>query len=244
MNQKNNQIIQFQRELSLSSSAKKHLQERNFSIETIEEFCVGFCPSCSSYSFDLLNGRVIVPIFDVYGDFIAYSGRKIQEYSTEVKEFYQSKTNNFQGLDRFLKWKTSKWINTPYLKSNHLFNLNNAKKFAVEKNYCFIVEGYYDVMRLWELGFKNVIGLCGTTLTNTQCDLLYRYCDHLIIMLDGDDAGKTATNRVVNKARSKRLYCSIVDIPSNLDPDDLTKETLEFISKEIENSDEELYIKL
>lgn len=238
------QIEQFQRELTLSSSAKQVLGDRNFLPDTLNEFEVGFCPAYAGYEFDLLNGRIVLPIYDAYNNWIGFAGRKVDSYSTTVKEYYQLKSTNLQGLDRFLKWKVTKWINTPYQKANHLFNLNRAKKYIYDAGYCIIVEGYYDVMRLHQLGFKNVVALSGTSLTETQCNLIFRYCNKVLIMLDGDDAGKNATNKTMDRVRQNNIFANIVELPDNLDPDDLDEETMKIINSEVINSEEELYIKL
>jgi DNA primase len=240
----NAQIVQFKRELNLSSGAKKHLEDKLLSKESIEKFDIGFCPANSSFEFDLLNGRLIVPIYDVYGDCVAYAGRRLDFYSTDVKNHYQNTTNNFDGLNKFLKWKNSKWLNTPYPKAKHLFNLNNAKKSIYEKGFCFVVEGYFDVIYMDSLGYTNVVALCGTSLTDAQCDLIFRYCQKIVLMLDGDEAGVVATNKSVIKAGKKNLYANIVELPDECDPDDLEKETLKLIFDSITNSEEELYIKL
>ena len=238
------QIEQFQRELTLSSNAKTVLEDRNFLPDTLERFQVGFCPAYAGYDFDLLNGRIVLPIHDTYGNWIGFAGRKVDYYSTTVKDYYQLKTSNLQGLDRFLKWKVTKWVNTPYQKANHLFNLHRAKKSIFEKGYCIIVEGYFDVMRLSQLGFDNVVALSGKSLTETQCELIFRYCNKVLIMLDGDDAGKNATNKTMDRVRQNNIFANVVELPDNLDPDDLDEETMKIINSEITNSDEELYIKL
>ena len=238
------QAEQFQRELILSLTATKHLRDRNFTEETIKKFDVGFCPVYTSYHFDLLAGRVIVPIYDVYGNQVAFAGRKLESYGSEVNKCYQSRTSKLVGLNKFLKWKTSKWINTPYKKADHLYNLNNAKEYIYKLGFCVIVEGYYDVMRLHQLGFKNVVALCGTSLTDRQCELIYRYCDKILLMLDGDNAGKEATNKAIDKARRKNIFANVVDLPENIDPDDLDEDTLECIYAEMAKAEEEVYIKI
>ncbi len=240
----NNQIQQFQRELQIAHRAKEALNKKQFTQKCIDVFEIGFCPSFSSYSFDFLNGRIVLPLHGIYGEPIAFAGRRLEDYSKEVKNFYDSKYDSLRSLERFLKWKQTKWVNTPYVKSENLFNLHRAKKQMAKTGYCFVVEGYYDVMRLYDHGFENVVALCGTNITNAQCDLLYRYCDHIITMFDGDDAGKTATNRVAAKARSKRIFTSIIELPSETDPDELTKKTLEIIYEEVTKHEEEVYIKL
>lgn len=238
------QIEQFKRELSLSDKGKQFLEDRLFNSETVDFFNIGFCPPTSSYHFDLLNGRIIVPIYDTYGNPVAFGGRKIEAYEEQVLRFYQNKSSDLQGMEKTLKWKNSKWLNTPYTKSNFLFNLNNAKKHIFDSNLCIVVEGYFDVMRLHQLGFYNCVALCGTSLTVRHCEIIQRYCNQILIMLDGDDAGRTATNKSVTKARSKGLFAHLVDMPNGLDPDDLSQETIEIIIKEINKANEEVYVKL
>ena len=239
-----NQIEQFKREYSLSLGAKAHIEERLFNVDIVNQFDIGFCPVCSNYSFDLINGRLIVPIYDVYGEFIAFAGRRLEYYGTNVKNYYQKETSLLNGLEKYLKWKTSKWINTPYKKSDHLFNLNNAKRTIFETGLCIIVEGYFDVMYLTQMGFKNVVALCGTSLTDRQCELIFRYCNKVLMILDGDDAGKNATVKAVYKARSKNLFANVVQLPDSTDPDQLDREILAKILDTVANTDEELYIKL
>jgi DNA primase len=238
------QVNQFCKEIRLSSSAITHLEERRISRDTIEYFKLGFCPANSNYSFDLLNGRLIVPIYDVYGNHVAFSGRKIEHYSKDVKNFYQLRNGKLEGFQKFFKWKTSKWINSPYKKSDHLYNLNLAKRYIFDSGFCFIVEGYFDVMQLYQMGYKNVVALCGTSLTDRQCELLFRYCNKLVFMFDGDESGKIATKKSVIKARGMNLYSNIVDLPIGLDPDQLNVDQLEFIKNQVLENDEELYIKL
>lgn len=240
----NSQKDQFQRELNLSSGAKKHLEDRFFDSEIIKTFQIGFCPPTSKYSFDLLNGRLIVPIHDAYGDVIAFSGRRLEVYGKEVKDHYIADSSRLDGLNKYMKWKTAKWINTSYYKADHLYNLNLSKKYIYEKNFCFVVEGYFDVMHLHKLGFKNVVALCGTTLSEKHCDLIFRYCDKIILMLDGDESGQIATEKSSIRARNKHLYTNIVKLPDKFDPDNLTKDHLDFISNEVLNSSDEVYIEI
>jgi DNA primase len=238
------QIDQFKRELNLSSNAKKYLEERFFNSNLISQFDLGFCPPTSGYSFDLLNGRIVVPIYDAYGNYVGFAGRKIDSYGPKVREFYEYKTTRLDSMNRFLKWKTAKWINTPYKKSDHLYNLNLAKKYIYESNFCFIVEGYFDVMRLCDLGHHNVVALCGTTLSHKHCELLSRYCTKTVFMLDGDESGRAATEKYVLRARNNNLFASIVNLPNSFDPDNLCKEDLELIKDKIINTSEEQYIDL
>jgi|APCry1669189440_1035222.scaffolds.fasta_scaffold02684_2 DNA primase len=240
----NAQVDQFIRELHLSSESKKFLEERCISLTDQKIFDIGFCPPSSGFSFDFLNGRVIVPIYDSYNNLVAFAGRKVEAYSNFVMNYYKYKYDDLQGLERFMKWKTSKWINTPYNKKDHLFNLNRAKKSIFNNNFCFIVEGYFDVIHLNNLGFDNVVALCGTALSERHCDLLFRYCKNIVLLFDGDQAGQTASYNSMLKARKNHLFTHVVELENNTDPDNLSTGELNFIKDQVTNTSEELYIKL
>lgn len=238
------QVEQFTRELNLSNKTQTYLEKRFGSLVFVNEFNIGFCPASSSYGFDLINGRIIVPIYDVYNNLVAFAGRRMDDYSTDVKNYYKSNTNNFEALQKFLKWKASKWINTPYKKSDHLYNLNNAKKYIFESGFCYVVEGYFDVLHLYSLGIKNVVAICSTNLSDHHCELIYRYCNKIAIMLDGDSCGQIATEKATLRARSKGLFVYIIQLPINSDPDELNIDQLNFINEQIKQSEEELLIKI
>jgi DNA primase len=244
MMKSNSQIDQFKRELDLSNISKKEIFDRSFLQEDIDEFLIGLCPPTSNYSFDLLNGRIVVPIFDVYGNHIAFAGRRLDHYSTNVKDFYIYKYGKLAGIERFFKWKTSKWINTPYKKSDHLFNLNKSKRFIFDKNFSFLVEGYYDVIHMNKFKHNNVVGLCGTSISDRQCELLFRYTKNLVIMLDGDNAGQMASYTSMLKSRNNNLFTHVVQLPDNKDPDDLDNDAFNFIVEQVKNAKEELLITL
>lgn len=242
----NTQTEQFCREICLSDSAKKLLEERHINTETMISHSIGFCPANTNYTFDFLNGRLIIPICDQYGTEVAYAGRIIEHYSTSVKNYYQKNHGSFEGLNKFMKWKQSKWINSPYSKSDFLYNLHHAKKHIFEQNLCFIVEGYFDVLHLVQLGYQNVVALCGVNLSEKQCELLLRYCKRVCFILDGDQAGRKATIAGVKMARSHGLYSSVIQLPEGHDPDQLTKEAMEFFFENIKDlrEDEEILLNI
>lgn len=246
------QTEQFVRELNLSVDGKKYLHDRFNNFSVIKEFELGFCPPASQakykflneLSFDFLNGRLILPIYNSYGELIAYAGRRIDSYSKYVLEFYKERYDSIRYMEKMLQWKKSKWINTPYDKKNNLFNLHRAKKDIFTENLCVIVEGYFDVMRLHDAGIKNVVAVCGSTLTDTQADLIYRYCERVIIMLDGDEVGKLASEKAIERLQNKNIYANLVELPENKDPDDLESDLILEIYNEIKKSNKEVYIKI
>jgi DNA primase len=122
--------------------------------------------------------------------------------------------------------------------------LNKAKKSIFDRDFCFLVEGYYDVIHLHKLGHTNVVALCGVSLSDRQCELLFRYTKNLVLMLDGDQAGQIASYNSMLKARNNNLFTHVVQLPNETDPDELSNEALEFIVEQIGNSKEELLIAL
>ena len=244
MKYSDNQIALFQQELSLSKRSKEVLKERMIEDDLIKEFELGFCPPSSNFTFDLLNGRIIVPIHDAYGELIAFSGRRVDAYSTDVNSYYKHKMDSFNAIQRFMKWKTSKWVNTSYSKKAHLFNLNRAKRHIYELGYCIVVEGYFDVIALHRMGVYNVVAICSVSMSNQHCDLIGRYCKKIVLMLDGDEAGIDAIKSSIERARSKNLFVNVVKLKDSIDPDQLTQDQLSFICNKTKTNDEELLIKI
>jgi len=117
-----------------------------------------------------------------------------------------------------------KWINEPYQKSKHLFNLDQAKEHIRESNFVYIVEGYFDVLILRQTGIKNVVALCGTALSDYHLALLYRYCNRIVLLLDGDIAGKLATDKIFQKLSENNFTGKSLYLPEKCDPDDFVVE--------------------
>ena len=213
-----------------NSEALDYLKKRGLSNSIIEEFKLGFVSRKNDFYNELLknyseddikltglfyknektgqyvdrfNSRIIFPINNVSGDTIAFGGRIIQ--------------NN----------KIAKYINSPetefYKKGSVLFNLDKAKDCRAETKDVIIVEGYMDVITLFDKGFKNVIANSGTTLTERQINLIWRFFSNPIICLDGDDSGQKAAERIAENLIStinenNKIYFSVM--PKGIDPDE------------------------
>tara|TARA_A100001015_G_scaffold319122_1_gene441075 strand:+ start:400 stop:2025 length:1626 start_codon:yes stop_codon:yes gene_type:complete len=216
-----------------NSFALKYLKERKLSEEAIKKFQLGYVPinnffnellkkysiedikSTGLYYFteknqkyvDRFKNRIIFPILNLSGDTVAFGGRII----------------NSENL--------AKYINSPetefFKKGRQLFNLNFAKNERSNTKEVIIVEGYIDVISLYSRGIKNVISNCGTAVTESQINLIWKFFSNPIICLDGDKSGQQAALRIAERLFSlineeNRIYFSILD--KGKDPDDVIKE--------------------
>jgi DNA primase len=147
----------------------------------------------------LLRGRVVIPIHNEHGELVAYSGRAIDQ--TEPK--YR--------------------LPTGFRKSHLLFNLHRAIRKGDRT--LILVEGFFDTFKVHQAGHHNVAALMGSKLSNRQADLIGTYFDQVILMLDGDDAGKAATTAATT-ALSSNLVVQSVELASATQPDQLASEEI------------------
>ncbi len=213
---------------------KNHLNyliERYLSKSTIDFFQIGFCDDSSKaidhflklgYSereiietglfyqneqnkilVSRFKNRIIFPIKNLFGEFIGCGGRTI------------------------LSSVPAKYINSPetifFKKGNNLYNFNNAKNENKNTDYILVVEGYMDVVSLYNSGIKNVCASLGTAITDSQINLAWRNFKNIIICFDGDSSGLAAAYRAAEKLIkiSKANHSvSFVMMPQGLDPDD------------------------
>lgn len=167
--------------------------------------------------FDRFSGRVMFPVHNISGRVIAFGGRIL-------------------GSDK----KAAKYINSPeteiYHKSNVLYGLYFAKKAILAKDVCYLVEGYTDVISLFQAGIENVVASSGTSLTVEQIRLIHRYTKNITILYDGDTAGIKASFRGIDLILEEGMNVKVLLFPDGEDPDSYSKkvssaELEEFIFK-------------
>ncbi len=149
--------------------------------------------------YDRFRDRIMFPIQNVTGKVIAFGGRV---------------------LDNSI---SPKYLNSPetqiFHKGKNLYGLNNAKKEIVNEQ-IIIVEGYMDVIGLYQKGIKNAVASLGTAFTQDQSKLLKRYAKELVVIYDGDRAGQEATSKAIEILQDNDIDIKIVSLPDNLDPDE------------------------
>lgn len=152
--------------------------------------------------YDRFRGRVIFPILNTAGKVIAFGGRD-------------------------LKGGLAKYINSPeselYKKSNELYGIYQAKSSIVSEDKCFLVEGYMDVIGMWQSGMKNVVASSGTALTDGQIAMIHRFTDNITLIYDGDNAGIKASLRGIDMLLSHRLNVKVMLLPDGDDPDSFAR---------------------
>jgi DNA primase len=223
---------QFSRNLNSSEGkvAREYLQIRGISEEAIKHFRLGFAPdtwrSLTDYIegsgsslklaeqaglivpgkeesfYDRFRGRLIFPIENVFGEIVAFGGRVMEKGEP-------------------------KYLNSPespvYIKGKNLYGLNKAKEEIRKQGFALIVEGYLDLISLWNAGIRNVVATLGTALTRDHLDLLRRYTPNVVALFDPDEAGKKALDRSLELFLSMNMHAKALILPEGCDPDDYVK---------------------
>jgi len=150
--------------------------------------------------YDRFRNRLMFPIHNESGKVIAFGGR---------------------ALDPDEK---SKYLNSPetkiYKKSHVLFNLNRARKPAMDADRIVLVEGYMDAVGASQAGVAEVVASCGTALTVEQIRMLRRYSANLHLNFDPDAAGASAAERSLKLLLDENVRVRVVELEDGLDPDE------------------------
>ena len=154
--------------------------------------------------FDRYAGRVMFPIHDDGGRVVAFGGRSL----TKDK-------------------KIAKYINSPeteiYNKSKILYGLWLGKKTIQEKDACYLVEGYMDVIAMHQAGIENVVASSGTSLTVDQIKSIHRFTKNIVVLYDGDEAGQKASSRAIPLLLEEGMNVKLLQFPDNDDPDSFSR---------------------
>jgi DNA primase len=121
----------------------------------------------------------------------------------------------------------AKYKNSPesavYVKNKLLYGLFFAKNSIVKKQKCYLVEGYTDVISMYQSGIDNIVASCGTSLTVEQAKLIRRFSPEVTVMYDGDSAGIHASLRGIDILLEEGLTVKVVLFPDNEDPDSFAR---------------------
>ena len=217
----------FAKSLANYPEAISYLKERGVNQEMMDSGAVGFCPPYANHRFPLIRGRVVVPVRDVHGRIVAFAGRKFEPLeAVTLRAMWESFGHEpAKAQKRIDQWQRGKWINEPYPKGKHLFNLDRAKHAARERGFMVLVEGYMDALVLSANGLENTVASCGVALTEWHASLLARFCDHVVPMMDGDSAGENSREKIVSCLNDASLTEHWLKLPDGLDPDQLVLKT-------------------
>ena len=207
--------------------AKAYLLKRGLNEESLKLFKVGFVPEESSYLFDSIKSknydkeiieksglfgfsksktydrfrsRIMFPISNTAGKIIAFGGRI------------------------FEKDDPAKYMNSPetplYKKSEIFYGLDITRDAIRKKESAILVEGYTDLIQLYQAGIKNVVAVSGTAFTNKHVNQIRRFTSNVYLCYDGDLAGINAAKKAGYALLKGGLDSKVIVIPDGLDPDD------------------------
>ena len=119
--------------------------------------------------------------------------------------------------------KQAKYLNSPehplYHKSSVLYGIHRAALAIQKKNNVFLVEGYLDVIRMYEFGIMNTVAGCGTAFTQEHAKKLKKLTENVTLLADGDDAGRKAALKAVDIFLAEGLNVFVIELPDQHDPD-------------------------
>jgi DNA primase len=209
-------------------SARQYLKKRGFDAETLKIFSLGFAPADwegflrfaqtkdikpeiltqagltvprteGKGAYDRFRKRITFPIFTLSGKIVGFGGRVLDEKDEP------------------------KYLNSPetpiYQKGRILYGLILSKEEIRQKGSAILVEGYVDLITLYQAGIKNVVASSGTAFTQDQAHLLARYAEKVYLFFDADSAGQSATFRSVDLLFSEGLDVFVVSLNPGEDPD-------------------------
>ncbi len=150
--------------------------------------------------YDMYRGRVIFPLKTPSGKIVGFAGRKMDKAENSPK-----------------------YVNSPetelYKKSEFLYGLFEAKKDIGKEDNTYLVEGYTDVITLWQAGIRNAVASSGTALTPGQIKLIRKFSQNITVLYDGDAAGIKASLRGIDLLLAESLNVKVVALPQGEDPD-------------------------
>lgn len=229
----------FEQQLALSPKALQYLSSRHITDETRKLFHIGYAPEgregfigyaakngfspldCVKAGLavqkenggisDKFRDRLMIAIQNLTGAIVAFGGRDLSE-NKDIKR--------------------AKYMNSPespmYHKSDILYGLHQSRQSIAKERSVIVVEGYFDMISLFQSGVTNVVAACGTALTETHASILARYAEKAYLVFDGDDAGRKATFNslqvVLPKGIAPRVFALSRPDGTKIDPDNFVNE--------------------
>jgi DNA primase len=219
----------FVESLRKSAEAREYVEKRGIDDQTCEKFSVGFAPDSwdglvsaltraridlqlaaraglismrqnESGYIDFFRGRLMLPVFNLTGEVIAFGGRALGE-----------------DQPKYLNTRNT----SVYTKGQHVYGLHIARRAAAAAESIIVVEGYLDCLALHQAGFGNAVASLGTAFTVEQARELRRVASNLYLCFDGDAAGQAATARSIDMLNDEGLSVRVAQLPEGRDPDDI-----------------------
>jgi len=219
--------------LPADSEVRKYLDQRGLNEELVNVYKIGYAPEAwsdlsqhfeskrvpmsvaeqlglvkrrtggKSGYYDLFRHRLIFPIYSPTGQCIGFGGRV------------------------FSKEQQPKYLNSPdspaFHKGKVFYGLDHSAKYIRTEDEAIVVEGYMDWLALAKVAINNMVATLGTALTHDHAKVIKRYTNRVLLLFDGDEAGKSAAARSLPILLSEGLHARGLFLPDQLDPDDFLK---------------------
>lgn len=207
----------------------KYMFERKLSRETLHTFGIGWADEKWNSLYDYLKSKGYKEDDLLKLGLISQSkGRYFDKFRSRVIFPIQNKNGKVVGFGgRSLGENMPKYLNTMetpvFSKKNNLYGFNISKNHISKMDQAILVEGYMDVISLYQGGVKNVVASLGTALTLEQCKLLEKNTNNIILAYDSDSAGQTAALRGGKIIHGQNMKVKILSVTEGKDPDDFIK---------------------
>jgi DNA primase len=173
--------------------------------------------------YDRFRHRLMFAVIDVQGRVVAFSGRALNEPTPE-----ELREKGIESMGAGSGEAPAKYVNSPespvYRKREAVFGLYQSRQALRAGEPCLVVEGNFDVVSLHARGIRNVVAPLGTAFTVEQARQVRRFTSDVVLMFDGDSAGKRATNASREPCQQAELTAKVVSLPVGKDPDDFVRE--------------------
>jgi len=212
-----------------AKAARDYLSSRGLTQSTIDSFRLGFAPPAwdwllrqasaagistdhlakaglvverqdRSGHYDRFRDRVMFPICDHFSRCVAFGGRVLPAAPPD----------------------SAKYINSPetplFSKSSMLYGLDTARDAIAKSRRAIVVEGYTDCLAARQAGINDVVAVLGTALGERHAKLLRRYADRIVLVLDGDDAGRRRADEILDVLLAEPIDVRIARLPAGVDP--------------------------
>ena len=181
-------------------SLYNHLTGMGFKKEKLLE--LGLISESKGKYYDKFRSRVMFPIMNTNGKVIGFGGRAIGDNNPKYLNSQESRV---------------------FLKKNNLYGLNITRQDIGKENQAILVEGYMDVISLYQSGVRNVSASLGTALTENQAKLLKRYTQNIVLSYDADQAGINAALRGIDILHKEKCKVKVLHVTDGKDPDEFVK---------------------
>lgn len=212
-----------------AAAARRYLVSRGLTQQTVDTFRLGFAPPAwdwllkqasaagiatdhlakaglvverqgGSGHYDRFRDRLMFPICDLFSRCVAFGGRVLPGAPAD----------------------SAKYINSPetplFSKSSMLYGLDTARDAMSRSRRAIVVEGYTDCLAARQAGIHDVVAVLGTALGERHAKLLRRYADRIVLVLDGDDAGRRRADEILDVLLAEPIDVRIARLPSGVDP--------------------------